>query len=160
MHSFVLPRAREWYSRLFNVQVWLSLPSPSFGQSTDSSAIPRSTLRSFHTQFDATRSKLFPRYSLSCPHVPLIPPMPPRPFTRLSPLSFRVCHNAFMAPEIRNIQRHVLPNGLVVITEPMSHVRSVSVGVWIRNGSRREIPQENGLAHFIEHMVFKGTERR
>jgi predicted Zn-dependent peptidase len=42
----------------------------------------------------------------------------------------------------------------------MSHVRSVSVGVWIRNGSRREIADENGLAHFIEHMVFKGTERR
>src|SRR5438552_1448773 len=80
--------------------------------------------------------------------------------TPRSTLSFRVCHNAFMAPEIRNIQRHVLPNGLVVITEPMSHVRSVSVGVWIRNGSRREIPQENGLAHFMEHMVFKGTERR
>jgi len=71
-----------------------------------------------------------------------------------------LCHNAPMPPEIRNIQRHVLPNSLVVITEPMSHVRSVSVGVWIRNGSRREIPQENGLAHFIEHMVFKGTERR
>ena len=42
----------------------------------------------------------------------------------------------------------------------MPHVRSVSVGVWIRNGSRREVPEENGLAHFIEHMVFKGTERR
>ena len=65
-----------------------------------------------------------------------------------------------MVAEPRDIQRHVLPNGLVVITEPMSHVRSVSVGVWIRNGSRREIPAENGLAHFIEHMVFKGTERR
>src|SRR6201993_1510049 len=65
-----------------------------------------------------------------------------------------------MAPEIRNIQRRTLDNGLVVITETMSHVRSVSVGVWVRNGSRREIPQENGLAHFIEHMVFKGTERR
>jgi predicted Zn-dependent peptidase len=65
-----------------------------------------------------------------------------------------------MAPSVRDIQRHELPNGLVVITEPMTHVRSVSVGVWIRNGSRREIPQENGLAHFIEHMVFKGTEKR
>src|SRR6267154_1878009 len=91
-------------------------------------------------------------------YTPSIPPAS-HSLTRL-PLSFRVCHNAFMAPEIRNIQRHVLPNGLVVITEPMSHVRSVSVGVWIRNGSRREIPQENGLAHFMEHMVFKGTERR
>src|SRR5215831_10918352 len=71
-----------------------------------------------------------------------------------------VCHNLTMASELRDIQKHVLPNGLVVITETMSHVRSVSVGVWIRNGSRREIRQENGLAHFIEHMVFKGTEKR
>src|SRR5947209_11334123 len=65
-----------------------------------------------------------------------------------------------MVTETRDIQKHVLPNGLVVITETMSHVRSVSVGVWIRNGSRGEIPEENGLAHFMEHMVFKGTERR
>src|ERR1700747_2791855 len=65
-----------------------------------------------------------------------------------------------MATETRDIQKHVLPNGLVVITETMSHVRSVSVGVWVRSGSRREVPEENGLAHFMEHMVFKGTERR
>src|ERR1700737_3065829 len=65
-----------------------------------------------------------------------------------------------MATETRDIQKHVLPNGLVVITETMPHVRSVSVGVWVRNGSRREVPEENGLAHFMEHMVFKGTERR
>jgi len=65
-----------------------------------------------------------------------------------------------MSTESRDIQKHVLPNGLVVITETMPHVRSVSVGIWIRNGSRREAPEENGLAHFIEHMVFKGTERR
>ena len=65
-----------------------------------------------------------------------------------------------MASELRDIQKRVLPNGLVVITETMFHVRSVSVGVWVRNGSRREIPEENGLAHFMEHMVFKGTERR
>ena len=65
-----------------------------------------------------------------------------------------------MASEVRDIQKHVLPNGLVAITETMSHVRSVSVGVWVRNGSRREVPEENGLAHFMEHMVFKGTERR
>jgi len=65
-----------------------------------------------------------------------------------------------MASEVRDIQKHALPNGLVVITEMMSHVRSVSVGVWVRNGSRREIPEENGLAHFMEHMVFKGTQRR
>jgi predicted Zn-dependent peptidase len=62
--------------------------------------------------------------------------------------------------EPRDIQRHVLPNGLVVLTETMRHVRSVSVGVWVRTGSRREVPEENGLAHFMEHMVFKGTDRR
>ena len=65
-----------------------------------------------------------------------------------------------MTTEARDIRKHVLPNGLVVITETMSHVRSVSVGVWVRNGSRREVQEENGLAHFMEHMVFKGTERR
>ena len=65
-----------------------------------------------------------------------------------------------MVSNARDIHRHVLPNGLVVITETMEHVRSVSVGIWVRNGSRREIPEENGLAHFLEHMVFKGTERR
>jgi predicted Zn-dependent peptidase len=65
-----------------------------------------------------------------------------------------------MASEARDIQKQILPNGLVVITETMQHVRSVSVGVWIRNGSRHESPAENGLAHFLEHMVFKGTERR
>ncbi|MDP9340409.1 MAG: insulinase family protein [Acidobacteriota bacterium] len=65
-----------------------------------------------------------------------------------------------MPTEVRDITKHVLPNGLVVITETMPHVRSVSIGVWVRNGSRREALEENGLAHFIEHMVFKGTERR
>jgi predicted Zn-dependent peptidase len=65
-----------------------------------------------------------------------------------------------LATDVRDIQRHTLPNGLVVITETMPHVRSVSVGIWVRNGSRLEILEENGLAHFIEHMVFKGTERR
>jgi predicted Zn-dependent peptidase len=65
-----------------------------------------------------------------------------------------------LATDVRDIQRHTLPSGLVVITETMPHVRSVSVGIWVRNGSRLEILEENGLAHFIEHMVFKGTERR
>src|ERR1043165_7159459 len=65
-----------------------------------------------------------------------------------------------MVAEHRDIRRHVLPNGLVVVTETMTHVRSVSVGVWIRNGWRGESTEQNGLAHFMEHMVFKGTERR
>src|ERR1700674_2417686 len=58
------------------------------------------------------------------------------------------------------IGREVLPNGLVVIAEPMPHLRSVSIGIWVRSGSRREAAAVNGMAHFIEHMVFKGTERR
>ncbi len=53
-----------------------------------------------------------------------------------------------------------LPNGVRVITEPMPHVRSVSVGVWVGCGSRREAPEQNGISHFIEHMLFKGTTRR
>ena len=65
-----------------------------------------------------------------------------------------------LTTEARDIQRRQLRNGLVVLTETMRHVRSVSVGVWVRNGSRREAAPENGLAHFIEHMVFKGTQRR
>src|SRR5258705_696158 len=64
-----------------------------------------------------------------------------------------------MTTEARDIRKHVLPNGLVVITETMTHVRSVSVGVWVRNGSRREVLEENGLAHFLEHMVVNDTER-
>src|SRR6201993_187611 len=65
-----------------------------------------------------------------------------------------------MVSNARDIHRHALPNGLVVITETMQHVRSVSVGIWVRNGSRREVLSGKGLAHFLEHMVFKGTERR
>ncbi len=65
-----------------------------------------------------------------------------------------------MRNEPRNIEKEALPNGLVVITEPMAHVRSISVGVWVRNGSRREPAALNGISHFIEHMVFKGTATR
>jgi predicted Zn-dependent peptidase len=61
---------------------------------------------------------------------------------------------------VRNIETTALPNGLRIISESMSHVRSVSVGIWIDSGSRRESPVESGLSHFIEHMVFKGTATR
>jgi predicted Zn-dependent peptidase len=54
----------------------------------------------------------------------------------------------------------VLANGVRVITEPMPHVRSVSVGIWICAGSRRETGEQNGVSHFIEHMLFKGTTTR
>jgi predicted Zn-dependent peptidase len=60
----------------------------------------------------------------------------------------------------RNIRRTDLPNGMIVLTEEMPHVRSVAMGVWIRAGSRHEAPAVNGISHFVEHMVFKGTTTR
>jgi len=60
----------------------------------------------------------------------------------------------------REIETTTLPNGVRVITETMPHVRSVSVGLWVGIGSRRETAEQNGLSHFIEHMVFKGTTKR
>src|ERR1700690_3598173 len=65
-----------------------------------------------------------------------------------------------MVGEAENIQREVLPNGLTILTEEMQHIRSVSIGVWIKSGSRDEEPQWNGISHFVEHMVFKGTANR
>ena len=61
---------------------------------------------------------------------------------------------------VRDIETTTLANGIRVITEVMSHVRSISVGFWIGTGSRRESPEENGISHFIEHMLFKGTATR
>src|ERR1700685_695583 len=60
----------------------------------------------------------------------------------------------------RNIRKTVLPNGLLVLTESMPHVRSVSMGAWIGSGSRDEAPEVNGVSHFVGHMVFKGTTTR
>src|SRR6202042_2568318 len=60
----------------------------------------------------------------------------------------------------RNIRKTVLPNGLLVLTESMPHLRSVSMGAWIGSGSRDEAAEVNGISHFIEHMVFKGTTSR
>jgi len=60
----------------------------------------------------------------------------------------------------RNIRRTALPNGLTIITEEMEHIRSVCIGIWVKTGSRDEDKQWNGISHFVEHMVFKGTEHR
>src|SRR5437588_12918207 len=65
-----------------------------------------------------------------------------------------------MAKEVRNIRRQKLPNGLTIITEQMQHIRSASIGVWLQTGSRDEDAEWNGISHFIEHMVFKGTKHR
>ena len=63
-------------------------------------------------------------------------------------------------PNQRNLRRTVLPNGLIVLTERMDHLRSVAMGVWIKSGSRCEAAETNGISHFVEHMVFKGTRSR
>lgn len=57
-------------------------------------------------------------------------------------------------------QKTVLENGLTIVSENIPHSRSVSLGVWVKSGSRHENPDEMGLAHFVEHMLFKGTEKR
>ncbi len=53
-----------------------------------------------------------------------------------------------------------LPSGLRLVTESMPHVRSVTVGVWLARGSRHESDVQSGIAHFVEHMLFKGTTTR
>jgi predicted Zn-dependent peptidase len=58
------------------------------------------------------------------------------------------------------VQKTVLPNGLRIITEKLPHLVSVSMGIWVDNGSRDESPGLNGISHFIEHMIFKGTRNR
>ncbi|MBI4547500.1 MAG: insulinase family protein [Ignavibacteriae bacterium] len=56
-------------------------------------------------------------------------------------------------------KKTVLPNGIRIVTEEIPYVRSISIGVWIDVGSRDENEQNNGISHFLEHMVFKGTKR-
>ena len=57
-------------------------------------------------------------------------------------------------------ERHVLPNGLRVVTAPMPQAQSVSCFLMLAAGSRYETREQSGIAHFAEHMFFKGTERR
>jgi predicted Zn-dependent peptidase len=61
---------------------------------------------------------------------------------------------------LRNIRRTQLANGMLVLTESMPHMRSVSMGVWLGVGSRDEALEVNGISHFVEHMLFKGTTTR
>src|SRR3954471_12822511 len=58
------------------------------------------------------------------------------------------------------LRRTILPNGLTVLSEHMPGVRSVSFGAWVRAASVHESRERMGLSHLLEHMVFKGTERR
>ena len=57
----------------------------------------------------------------------------------------------------RTIHREVLSNGLTILTEQMDHIRSVSMGIWLKAGSRNEEPEVNGISHFVEHMAVSYT---
>jgi predicted Zn-dependent peptidase len=59
-----------------------------------------------------------------------------------------------------DVQKRRMRNGLVIASEVMPHLRSVSLGVWVQCGSRFEAPDETGISHFIEHLLFKGTRTR
>lgn len=61
---------------------------------------------------------------------------------------------------IQTVNKTVLQNSIRIITKKMPYVRSVSMGIWLNVGARDEELAENGLSHFIEHMVFKGTKKR
>ena len=58
------------------------------------------------------------------------------------------------------VNKTILNNGLRILSKKIPHARSVSMGVWVNVGARDEAPSENGLSHFIEHMIFKGTKKR
>jgi predicted Zn-dependent peptidase len=57
-------------------------------------------------------------------------------------------------------QKYQMKNGIRVVTEEIPYVNSVSLGIWVKTGSRNESASINGVSHFIEHMLFKGTKNR
>lgn len=58
------------------------------------------------------------------------------------------------------VQQHTLSNGFRIVTEQMPGLKSASIGIWVTAGARHERVEQNGIAHFLEHMAFKGTEKR
>jgi len=71
-----------------------------------------------------------------------------------------VVKTKMLTGDMSAFSKTTLSNGVRVLTESIPSVRSISVGVWIYTGSRDERPEESGISHFIEHMVFKGTAKR
>jgi predicted Zn-dependent peptidase len=59
-----------------------------------------------------------------------------------------------------SVHKSILENGIRVVTKNIPHAQTISIGVWINVGARDELPEQNGLSHFIEHMLFKGTATR
>lgn len=58
------------------------------------------------------------------------------------------------------INKRELSNGVRIMAEKNNTVRSVAIGIWVKTGSRNEENEQNGISHFIEHMLFKGTKTR
>ena len=56
------------------------------------------------------------------------------------------------------VRTHTLANGFTVVTEQMNGLASASIGIWVNAGARHETAPQNGIAHFLEHLMFKGTE--
>jgi predicted Zn-dependent peptidase len=59
-----------------------------------------------------------------------------------------------------SVETSTLPNGITVVTHALPELETVAIGIWVRAGARDEQPSENGIAHLLEHMAFKGTGRR
>ncbi|MGB0346777.1 MAG: M16 family metallopeptidase, partial [Balneolaceae bacterium] len=62
--------------------------------------------------------------------------------------------------EIESVTKSKLANGLRIVTERIDSVKSISIGIWVKTGSRNEKKELAGVTHFLEHMLFKGTEKR
>lgn len=62
--------------------------------------------------------------------------------------------------EIESVRKTTLNNGIRIVTEHIDSVKSISVGIWVKTGSRNETEKQAGITHFLEHMLFKGTESR
>ncbi|HSQ75166.1 MAG TPA: pitrilysin family protein, partial [Bacteroidota bacterium] len=76
------------------------------------------------------------------------------------PYATRTSVNTHRQVENAHYRKTALDNGIRVVSENIPHVRSVSIGIWANVGSRDEGPSQNGISHFLEHMVFKGTRNR
>lgn len=76
------------------------------------------------------------------------------------PYATRTSVNTHRQVENAHYRKTTLDNGIRVVSETIPHVRSVSIGIWANVGSRDEGPAQNGISHFLEHMVFKGTKNR
>ena len=64
------------------------------------------------------------------------------------------------AKEVEYVTKTTLPNGLRIVTESIGSVKTISVGIWVKTGSRNEKKELAGVTHFLEHMLFKGTKKR